>query len=78
MGSNFLALRKYADLNVANVPKLARRFSDVITKYQVEAVPKPAPNTIKMYRFEIKHITSFFADALLSQIRPHANHAVPG
>lgn len=71
LGSDFiLALRKYADLNVADAPKLAPRFSDVITKYQAEAVPKLAPNTIKMYRSDIKHVSAFFADALLSQIRP--------
>lgn len=71
LGSDFiLALRRCADLNVADAPKLAPRFSDVITKYQVEAVPKLAPNTIKMYRSDIKHVSAFFADALLSQIRP--------
>jgi hypothetical protein len=71
LGSDFiLALRKYADLNVADAPKLTLRFSDVITKYQVEAVPKMAPNTINMYRSDIKHVSAFFADALLSQICP--------
>ena len=71
MGSDLiLALREYADLNVADAPKLAPRFSDVISKYQVKAVPKLAPNTIKMYCSDIKHVSAFFADALLSQIRP--------
>ena len=71
LGSDFiLALRKYADLNVADAPKESARFSDVITKYQVEAVPKLAPNTIKMYRSDIKHVGAFFAEAKLSQIRP--------
>jgi hypothetical protein len=41
LGSDFiLALRKYADLNLADAPKVAARFSDVIMKYQVEAVLK--------------------------------------
>lgn len=71
LGSDFiLALRKYADLNVSDVPKVGVLFSDVIMKYQVEAVPKLAPNTIKMYRSDIKHVSAFFADARLSQIRP--------
>ena len=72
LGSDFiLALRKYADLNVSDAPKEAAHFSDVITKYQVEALPRLAPNTIKMYRSDIiKHIGAFFADAKLSQIRP--------
>lgn len=69
-GSDFiLALRKYADLNITNAPKLAPQFSDVITKYQVEAVPKLAPNTIKMYRFDIKHV-SVFSPMPCCQIRP--------
>ena len=71
LGSDFiLALRKYANLNVADAPKESARFSDVITKYQVESVPKLAPNTIKMYRSDIKHVGAFFAEAKLSQIRP--------
>jgi integrase len=71
LGSDFFsALRKYADLNVSDVPKVGALFSDVIMKYQVESVPKLAPNTIKMYRSDIKHVSAFFADAQLSQIRP--------
>ena len=71
LGSDFiLALRKYADLNVSDVPRLGALFSDVIIKYQVEAVPKLAPNTAKMYRSDIKHVSAFFAEARLSQIRP--------
>lgn len=71
LGSDFiLALRKYADLNASDAPKEAARFSDVIKKYQLEALPKLAPNTIKMYRSDIKHVGAFFADAKLSQITP--------
>jgi len=71
LGSDFiLALRKYADLNVTDAPKGGASFSDVMMKYQVEAVQKLAANTIKMYRSDIKHVSAFFADAKLSQIRP--------
>jgi len=71
LGSDFiLALRKYADLNVTDAPKGGASFNDVMMKYQMEAVPKLAANTIKMYRSDIKHVSAFFADAKLSQIRP--------
>lgn len=71
LGSDFiLALRKYADLNATDAPKGGASFSDVMMKYQAEAVPKLAANTIKMYRSDIKHVSAFFAEAKLSQIRP--------
>jgi site-specific recombinase XerD len=28
------------------------------------------PNTVKIYRSDIKHVSAFFTDALLNQIRP--------
>lgn len=71
LGSDFiLALRKYADLNVVDDPKLRAVFNDVIIKYQIEALPKLAPNTIKMYRSDIKHVATFFGDAQLDQVKP--------
>jgi integrase len=39
-------------------------------RYQVEALPKLAGNTVKNYRSDIKHLNAFFADGPREQIRP--------
>lgn len=71
LGDDFIvALRKYADLNMFDAPPDGATFADVITKYQVECVPKLAPNTARMFRSDVKHLSAFFATAPLSEVRP--------
>lgn len=71
LGSDFiLALRKYADLNVIEVPQQGATFADVQRKYLTEAVPKLATSTARMYRSDIKHLMTSFEEAPLDQIKP--------
>lgn len=71
LGSDFiLALGKYAQLNTVEMPVNGTAFSDVIAKYETDALPKLAPNTRKMYRSDIKHVQAFFSTAPLDEIRP--------
>lgn len=71
LGPDFiLALKKYADLNKVDAPADGATFGHVITKYQVVALPKLAPNTIKMHRSDIKHLLASFGTAPLTQIKP--------
>lgn len=71
LGPDFiLALRRYAELNIVDAPKIRVTFNDVMLRYQVEALPKLAANTVKNYRSDIKHLHAFFSDGPLEQIRP--------
>jgi integrase len=71
LGDDFiLALRKYADLNVIVAPSAGATFADLEKRYLVEAVPKLAASSARMYRSDIKHLLASFADAPLSQIKP--------
>lgn len=71
LGDDFiLALKKYAELNVVAAPSAGATFADVEKRYLVEAVPKLAANTARMYRSDIKHLLASFAEAPLSQIKP--------
>ena len=57
LGSDFiLALDKYAELNTVVIPEKGTLFSDVIAKYETDALPKLAANTRKMYRSDIKRV----------------------
>jgi integrase len=75
LGPDFIvALRKYAELNVIDAPKTGATFADVNRRYIVDAVPKLASSTAKIYRSDIKHLLESFQDAPLSQIKPmHIN-----
>lgn len=71
LGDDFiLALKKYAELNVVVAPIVDATFADVEKRYLVEAVPKLAESSAKMYRSDIKHLLHAFKDASLSQIKP--------
>lgn len=71
LGPDFiLALKKYAEINIIDAPADGATFGHVITKYQVVALPKLAPNTIKMHRSDIKHLLASFGTAPLTQIKP--------
>lgn len=65
-----LALKKYAELNVVVAPSAGATFADVEKRYLVDALPKLAASSAKMYRSDIKHLLASFADAPLSQIKP--------
>lgn len=71
LGSDFiLALRKYTELVVIDVPRHGVTFSDVEKRYLAEVVPKLAKNTAKIYRSDIRHLFEAFKDAPLDQIKP--------
>ena len=71
LGDDFiLALRKYAELNVVAAAGAGATFSDVYKRYLVEALPKLAASSARMWRSDIKHLLELFADAPLSQIKP--------
>ncbi|HEY0064157.1 MAG TPA: tyrosine-type recombinase/integrase [Telluria sp.] len=71
LGPDYIvALRKYADLNMAAAPVAGAVFADVIKKYLVEEVPKLAPNTARMFKSDVKHIAAFFGTAPLAEVRP--------
>lgn len=71
LGSDFiLALRKYAELNIADTSKGEAVFGDIIKRYVVEALPKLADNTIRIQRSDIKHVQAYFGNAPLEQMRP--------
>lgn len=71
LGDDFiLALKKYAELNVIVAPTAGATFADLEKRYLVDAVPKLATNSARMYRSDIKHLLASFKDAPLSQIRP--------
>lgn len=71
LGDDFiLALRKYAELNVVVDAGAGATFTDVYKRYLVDALPKLAASSAKMWRSDIKHLLAAFNDAPLSQIRP--------
>lgn len=71
LGPDFiLALRKYAELNIVVEPTAGATFSDVQKRYSVEAVPKLAVSSARMYRSDIKHLLASFHEAPLDQIKP--------
>jgi integrase len=71
LGDDFiLALKKYADLNVLAAAGTGATFADLQRRYLVDAVPKLAASSARMYRSDIKHLLESFADAPLSQIKP--------
>ena len=71
LGPDFiLALKKYTELNIV-VERIANvTFSDVQQRYLVEAVPKLAASSARMYRSDIKHLLAAFHEAPLDQIKP--------
>jgi integrase len=71
LGDDFiLALKKYAELNVVVDAGAGATFTDVYKRYLVDALPKLAASSAKMWRSDIKHLLAAFNDAPLSQIRP--------
>lgn len=71
LGPDFiLALKKYAELNKDPSVKDATTFNDVYKKYLVEALPKLAPSSARMFQSDIKHLLEAFATAPLSKIKP--------
>jgi integrase len=71
LGDDFiLALKKYAELNVVVAPTAGATFADLQQRYLVDAVPKLAANSARMYRSDIKHLMESFSTAPLSQIKP--------
>lgn len=71
LGDDFiLALKKYAELNVVVATGAGATFSDVYKRYLVDALPKLAASSARMWRSDIKHLLEAFADAPLSQIKP--------
>jgi integrase len=71
LGEDFiLALKKYAELNVVVAPGTGASFADLQQRYLVEAVPKLAVNSARMYRSDIKHLMASFSAAPLDQIKP--------
>lgn len=71
LGPDFiLALKKYAELNIVVEVTANATFSDVERRYLVEAVPKLAASSARMYRSDIKHLLAAFSEAPLAQIKP--------
>jgi len=71
LGDDFiLALKKYAELNVVAAAGAGATFSDVYKRYLVDALPKLAASSARMWRSDIKHLLESFADAPLGQIKP--------
>ena len=71
LGADFiLALKKYADLTVIANAGAGTTFADVQRHYLVDAVPKLASSSARMYRSDIKHLLEAFTEAPLSQIKP--------
>ncbi|PHV18286.1 integrase [Janthinobacterium sp. BJB303] len=71
LGPDFiLALRTYAELNIVVEPTAGATFSDVQKRYLVEAVPKLAISSVRMYRSDVKHLLAAFHEAPLDQIKP--------
>lgn len=70
LGDDYIvALRKYSELHqIAKVA--APKFGDVITRYEVEVLPKLATSTQATHRSDMKHLRASFQDAPLDQIRP--------
>lgn len=69
-GDYVLALKRYAELNTIVAPSAGATFADVEKRYLVDALPKLADSSAKMYRSDIKHLLSTFGEAPLSQIKP--------
>lgn len=70
LGKDYIvALQKYAELRV-NVIAKAGTFGDAIERYTLEELPKLAKNTQKIFRSDIKHVSSFFSTAPIDQIKP--------
>jgi hypothetical protein len=57
-------------LNVVVAEGDGATFSDVYRRYLVDALPKLAPNSAKMWKSDIKHLLESFREAPLSQIKP--------
>lgn len=71
LGDDFiLALKKYAQLSEVAKAGPGATFSDVYKRYLVDALPKLAASSARMWRYDIKHLMESFADAPLSQIKP--------
>ena len=71
LGDDFiLALKKYAELNAVVAPSAGATFTDLQQRYLVDAVPKLATNSARMYRSDIKHLMESFSEAPLDQIKP--------
>jgi len=71
LGGDFiLALKKYAELNVVVAPNAGATFADLEKRYLVEAVPKLAASSARMYRSDVKHLLEAFGAAPLNQIKP--------
>ena len=71
LGTDFiLALRKYAELNMAIGKTSIVLFGDVITRYLEEELPKLSKNTQHTHKSDIKHVRAFFESAPLDQVRP--------
>jgi len=71
LGADYiLALKKYAELNIVVNPSTGATFADLEKRYLVDAVPKLAESSARMYRSDIKHLLESFSTAPLSQIKP--------
>jgi integrase len=71
LGPDFiLALKKYAELNKDPSVKDGATFGDVHKKYIVEALPKLAASSARMFQSDIKHLLTSFSEAPLSKIKP--------
>lgn len=71
LGTDYMAaLIKYGELNTEVAPVKIVLFADLALKYEHEALPKLAPNTIRTQRSDIKHVIAFFKDAPLDEIKP--------
>lgn len=71
LGPDFiLALKKYAELNIVVEPTAGATFSDVHKRYLVEAVPKLAASSARMFRYDVRHLLAAFSEAPLDQIKP--------
>jgi hypothetical protein len=55
---------------VVVAPTAGATFADLEKRYLVDAVPKLASSSARMYRSDIKHLLASFAEAPLSQIKP--------
>lgn len=71
LGPDYIvALRKYAELNMADAPSECATFGDVIKRYTIEEVPKLAPATARLFASDVKDVSAFFSTAPLGEIKP--------
>lgn len=65
----FMALKKYSELRIQeNV--VQPTMQSAIDRYQKEILLTQAKNTQKIFRYDIKHIESYFGSAPLDEIKP--------